>query len=103
MIQSTVLIGVEASVQDPRFWMKLEELQIKWGQTLSLQLGTFFNHSPSETYIQWRLKRRKISIPVQFKRKRKVSDDIAELTEKILDLEMRLRGKDEEVRRQREQ
>ncbi|MBA0743451.1 hypothetical protein Gogos_006125 [Gossypium gossypioides] len=29
----------------------LEEIRIRWGQTLSLQLGTFFNHSPSETYI----------------------------------------------------
>ncbi|MBA0750674.1 hypothetical protein Gogos_002074 [Gossypium gossypioides] len=74
MIRSTVLIGydqcvpaiaglnrVKASVQDPRFWKKLEEIRIKWGQTL----------------------------------RRKVRDDVAELTEKILNLEIRLRGRDE--------
>ncbi|PPE01749.1 hypothetical protein GOBAR_DD01229 [Gossypium barbadense] len=38
----------------------------------------------------------------QFKGKRKVLDDVAELTNKICNLEMRLRGRDEEVRRQRE-
>ncbi|MBA0754479.1 hypothetical protein Gogos_020876 [Gossypium gossypioides] len=32
--------------------------------------------------------------------KRKVLDDVAKLTEKIRNLEMRLRGRDEEVRRQ---
>ncbi|PPD99696.1 hypothetical protein GOBAR_DD03285 [Gossypium barbadense] len=83
---------VEALVQDPGFWKKLEEIQIKWGQTLSLQSGTFFNHSPSKMYIWWRLKRRKISVSVQLKGKRKVLDDVAELTEKIRDLEMHLRG-----------
>ncbi|MBA0676885.1 hypothetical protein Goari_018332 [Gossypium aridum] len=38
----------------------------------------------------------------QFKGKRKVLDEVAELTNKICNLEMRLRGRDEEVRRQRE-
>ncbi|MBA0638265.1 hypothetical protein Godav_029433 [Gossypium davidsonii] len=38
----------------------------------------------------------------QFKGKRKVPNDVAELTENIRDLEMRLRGGDEEVRGQRE-
>ncbi|MBA0625128.1 hypothetical protein Godav_010366 [Gossypium davidsonii] len=36
---------------------------------------------------------------VQFKGQRKVPDDVAELTEKIHDLEIRLRGKDEEIQR----
>ncbi|MBA0756749.1 hypothetical protein Gogos_021599 [Gossypium gossypioides] len=53
---------VEVSIQDPRFWKKLEEMRIK-----------------------------------------KVLDGVAELTEKVRDLEMHLRGRDEEVRRQREQ
>ncbi|KAH1122549.1 hypothetical protein J1N35_005709 [Gossypium stocksii] len=94
---------VEVLVQDPRFLKKLEEIRIKWGQDLSLQSGTFFNHFPLETYIQWCLKRSKISLLAQFKGKRKVLDNVAELTEKIRNLEMHLRGKDEEVRRQREQ
>ncbi|MBA0756751.1 hypothetical protein Gogos_021599 [Gossypium gossypioides] len=41
------------------------------------------------------------SEPIQGKRK--VLDGVAELTEKVRDLEMHLRGRDEEVRRQREQ
>ncbi|PPR91451.1 hypothetical protein GOBAR_AA29233 [Gossypium barbadense] len=89
---------VEASVQNLRFRKKLKEIRVKWGQTLSLQPGTFFNHSPSETSIQWHLKRSKIFVSAQFKGKKKVPDDVAELTEKIRDLDMRLRGRDEEVR-----
>ncbi|MBA0662340.1 hypothetical protein Goklo_006482 [Gossypium klotzschianum] len=53
---------VEVSVQDPRFWKKLEEIIIKWGQTLSLQSRTFFNHSPLKMYIQWHLKKSKIFV-----------------------------------------
>ncbi|MBA0852025.1 hypothetical protein Goshw_000207, partial [Gossypium schwendimanii] len=103
MIRSTVLIEVEALVQNLRFWNKLKEIRIKWGQTLSLQSGTFFKHSPSETYTQWHLKRSKISMSVQFKGKRKVPDDVVRLIEKMHDLEMCLRGRDKEVRRQQEQ
>ncbi|MBA0834028.1 hypothetical protein Goarm_006424 [Gossypium armourianum] len=66
---------VEALVQDPGFWKKLEEIQIK----------------------------SKISVSTQFKGKREVPYDVAELTENIRDLEMCLRGRDEKVRRQREQ
>ncbi|MBA0853021.1 hypothetical protein Goshw_012499, partial [Gossypium schwendimanii] len=36
---------VEALVQDPRFWKTSKKIRIKWDQTLSLQSGTFFNHS----------------------------------------------------------
>ncbi|MBA0838954.1 hypothetical protein Goarm_004737 [Gossypium armourianum] len=42
--------------------------------------------------IWWRLKRSKISVLAQFKGKRKVPDDIAELTENIRNLEIHLRG-----------
>ncbi|PPR97475.1 hypothetical protein GOBAR_AA23193 [Gossypium barbadense] len=93
---------VEALVQDSSFWKKFQEIRIKWGQTLSLESRTFFNHSSSETYIQWFLKRSKISVSAQFKGKIKVPDDVAELTEKIHDLDMCLRVRDEEVRWQRE-
>ncbi|MBA0854709.1 hypothetical protein Goshw_004009 [Gossypium schwendimanii] len=72
----------------PRFWKKLEEIRIKWGKTLSLQAGTFFNHSPLENYIHWYLKRSKMSMSAQFNGKRNVLDEVAELTEKIRDLEM---------------
>ncbi|KAK8346539.1 hypothetical protein V6Z12_A07G222300 [Gossypium hirsutum] len=48
---TTSLNRVETSDQDSGFWKKLEEIRIKWGQTLSLQLGTFFNHFLSEMYI----------------------------------------------------
>ncbi|MBA0833874.1 hypothetical protein Goarm_006287 [Gossypium armourianum] len=46
--------------------------------------------------------KRKIPVSAQFKGKRKVPDDIAELIAKMCDLEMRLRGRDEKVRQQRE-
>ncbi|MBA0867813.1 hypothetical protein Goshw_004552 [Gossypium schwendimanii] len=67
----------------PRILEEIEKIRIKWGQTLSLELGTFFNFSPSKMYIQWHLKRSKISVSAQFKGKRKVPDDVVELTEKI--------------------
>ncbi|MBA0822402.1 hypothetical protein Goarm_019207, partial [Gossypium armourianum] len=49
--------------------------------------------------IRWRLKRSKISVLAQFKGNRKVLDNIAELTEKIRDLDIYLRRRDEEIQR----
>ncbi|MBA0709158.1 hypothetical protein Golax_024214, partial [Gossypium laxum] len=50
---------VEVSDQDLRVWKKLEEIQIKWSQTLSLQSGTFFNHSPQKLISSGTLKEAK--------------------------------------------
>ncbi|MBA0787856.1 hypothetical protein Gotri_027810 [Gossypium trilobum] len=106
MIRSTILIRCGGHLWGASFGSGpeiLEEIGTymnKVGSNIELANRNLFQPFPSEMYIQWHLKRSKISMSVQFKGKRKVLDDIDELTEKIHDLEMCLRGRDEEVRQQ---
>ncbi|MBA0613184.1 hypothetical protein Godav_013672 [Gossypium davidsonii] len=70
------------------------------GSNLELAIRNLFQPFPfGNVYPVAPKKRSKISMSAQFKGKRKVSDDVAELTEKIHDLEMHLRGRNEEIQR----
>ncbi|MBA0750672.1 hypothetical protein Gogos_002074 [Gossypium gossypioides] len=65
------------------------------GSNLELAIRNLFQPFHLENVYLVAPKKTKISMSVQFKGTRKVRDDVAELTEKILNLEIRLRGRDE--------
>ncbi|MBA0666258.1 hypothetical protein Goklo_002692 [Gossypium klotzschianum] len=73
------------------------------GSKLELAIRNLFQPFPLENVYLVEPRKTKISMSVQFKGKRKVRDDVAELTEKMLNLEMHLSGRDEQFRWQREQ